>query len=534
MSCPALAQGRERWEHWWAANQDPFLRLKAKLHRAEVTTTGDYNLGEGAPGNVSSLILPSRGLVEEKIVPALRLALQDDSTVVRAEAVLAMGKTTHAPAISWLKRLLKDESEKVRENTALALGILGHGDGVELLTSILNDDRRGRQLVGKTELAMRTRAFAAISLGLIGRENPEIREKVVTILSESLDLDLSPKDVPLCIVVALGLMEDPAAGPLLLSILKDTRGPQLVRAHALVGLGKLNRRSLLPTVQIAMRDDSTHVLRSSIISLGLLSKSSDTKSVALLANWAAKGKEPQGRGWALIALGEIGGVKAERVLMHTLQNDQDWRKAYAALGLSILGRESDNRAIPEAIHRMFLTLKADSVKASMAISLGLLKYRTASQDLANVVSSKSDPRLRGHCAVALGLMNARDTSQVIKRVLDLRLDPKLRSSAAQALGLMGDPEVVRLLTDILRGSNTEAEISSAARSLGLIGDPTAVDALVAILKDVSGSPDAARASAALALGDIAEQREVPPLQAVSAHANYRALVGSFRALLLTP
>jgi len=526
-------EGFERWEFWWAYNREPFLELKSKINQTgESTESLDYLLGKADKDNVQDTTRPTSSIVRDTVVPALVEALSDSFFDVRAAAVIALGKVGEKSEIPALMKLLKDENKQVRESTCLALGILGDPEPIPQLVSIMNNSIEGKRLMGRTEILDRTRAFAAIALGLIGMNDGEGSEAVVEPLLKAIATRESAKDVPVCALTALGIMKAETAVPRILDVAKDTGADELFRAHAVIALGKIGDKQVIPAIQALTRDKDLQVRRSAIVALGKLADSEDKQSIALLKAEVERGREPQSKNWALISLGQIGGDEAKKTLLRALAGEQKSTQAFAALAVAILSRNEGSSADnSKYVYDVFKDTKGDSARAGMAIALGLMKHKEAKDDLVDLMSGKGDPDLRGYCAVALGLMEARDTMPAIKKVLSSRVDPDFQRSAATALGLMGDKEVVGLLTDVLKTAKTEYEISASALALGFIGDVSAVDPLISAIKDKNNVVDLARANATTALGIVGEDRHLPVLHVVAVDNNYRALVDSLNELL---
>jgi HEAT repeat protein len=529
----AGVEGFERWEFWWAYNREPFLELKSKINQAGASTDSlEYLVGKADRDNIQDTTRPTSTVVRETVVPALIEALRDGFFDVRAAAVIALGKVGEKSEIPALMKMLGDDNKQVRESTCLALGMLGDPGPIPQLVSIMNNTVEGKRLLGRTEILDRTRAFAAIALGLIGMNDGEGSEAVVEPLLKALDRREAAQDVPICALTALGLAKAESAVPRILDLARNPSTEELLRAHAVIALGKIGDRQVMPAIQALTRDKDLQVRRSAIIALGKLSGSEDLQSIALLNAEVERGREPQSKNWALISLGQIGGEEARKTLLRALAGEQKSTQAFAALALAILSRNNGSAADNAGfVHDVFKDTKGDSARAGMAIALGLMKHKEAKDDLVALMSGKGDPDLRGYCAVALGLMEARDTIPAIKRVLGSRVDPDFQRSAATALGLMGDKDIVGLLTDILTTARTEYEISASALALGFIGDVSAVAPLVAAVKNKDGLVDLARANATTALGIVGEDRPLPVLHVVAIDNNYRALVDSLNELL---
>ncbi len=526
------AEGFERWEFWWGYNRVPFLELKNRIHRiGESTDSLIYYLGRADKNNIKDTTLATESLLSQKIIPSLTKAMDDSFFDVRAAAVIALGKTGSKKEIPSILKGLQDESKQVRESSALALGILSEPESVDHLVSILNDTPEGKKLLGRGNILNRTRAFSAIALGLIGRESEKGRKAVIPHLFAALMRNEPQRDVPVCVVTALGISKAKEAVHRLVEVVKDYGTDSLLRAHAIVALGRIGDTSVIPILQKCLRDKHTEVRRSAVLALGILTEDTDPASITYLRNEVENGRDSQTKNWAMIALGKIGGPEARQILLRSFDRQQKSSKAFAALALAIHGRNRKNSEDGKYIHQAFSKMKGDSARAGLAIAMGLMNYQPAKRDLTDLMSGKGDPDLRGYCAVALGLLNAHEAIPQIKKALSLRIDPDFQRSAATALGLMGDRSVVDQLTRIIRTAKTEYEISSATLALGLIGDISAVDPLIDTMEDKVDVVDLARANATTALGIVGDRRSLPALHVVAVDCNYRSLVDSLSELL---
>jgi HEAT repeat protein len=532
LAAPVLSQ--ERWEQWWRYNKEPHLELKSRIFRPAVTEEVGFSLGAADADNIPPVIRPGRNRVEREVLPALRLAVADEYFGVRASAILSLGKIGEPIDRKLIERALRDEHVRVREFAVVALGILAQPESVATLVSIVKDDVKGRRAMGQTELQLRSRAYAVAMLGLLALQHEKSRPEVLEFLTRHINLDEKAPDIPVCSIAALGALGDERALPYLVDLLKNGNVNDLYRAYAVASMGQIGSRSVLSLLEKATADDDIRVCRSAIQALGIVGKKDDSRTIKILTHWARQGKEPIGQAWALLALGRIGGEEARKVLSRALETDQDWRKAYAALGLA-LDKRKNGAECPEAagIHKLLRALEGDSVRAGLALSLGLLRYRSARFDVLDLAVARGDPGLKGNCAVALGLMEARDAIPQLKKSLDTRIDPQYQSQVAISLGLMSDPQVVPLLLRIMESATTQAQITSVVGALGTVGDETALEPLVAILANRE-KQQTVRAAAAAALGAVADERPFPPLHVFAVDANFSILIGSYRALLAIP
>ena len=177
--------------------------------------------------------------------------------------------------------------------------------------------------------------------------------------------------------------------------------------------------------------------------------------------------------------------------------------------------------------------KDADTKAAFMLSRGLMRDSTATEELVNIVASRSaDPTLRGFCAVALGLLgDASDTvKDALKTALEERKSADLRRDAATGLGLLRDADVVKILLDELKKAKSFAVQGQLITAIGTIGDHNAIAPLVEILDDKSQNTQT-RAMAAVGLGMIGDLRELPALARLSKNYNYRASVPDLDELL---
>ncbi|MBI3848082.1 MAG: HEAT repeat domain-containing protein [Planctomycetes bacterium] len=518
-------EGFESWEFWWAYNRDRFLDLRGRRARGTVTSgSADVFFTRGGSPAVDR---PSAKLVRDQLVPALRAALSDGFFDARASAAIALGKVGDARALPDLIRALADDNKQVSESAALGIGLLGSLEATPVLLHLLDDDVDGRKLVLRAEVPYRTRAFAAIGLGLLRDES------AVQALLAAIDRHDPVKDVRVCATIALGILRSPSAVNRLIAIVGDSTIDDIIRSHAVTSLGKIGSAEALPAVRAAVADSSVHVSRSAVIALGLLAGTDDERTQASLRDVAEKATDVQMRAWACIALGETGGKDARRVLLSTLAKEQSGLRAYGALGAAIYGIKFHDASIAPVIRESLANERDQGLRGAFCVALGILEDRAAEKDLTGILQDEKDPALRGFAALSLGMIGARGAQPAIEATLaDSRVaSPDLQRSAAMALGLLGDPAAVPLLTKLLRESQSEFVICSSALALGTIGDWHAIDPLIAVVKDVHGTPDLSRANALSALGTIADDAPLPKLHVVADHTNYRAQVESLGELL---
>jgi hypothetical protein len=160
------------WDLWWDYNDDRFLNLKQKVRSlAQASDNSDTFLG--TLGGDTSNAKVTANQIREDILPALLIGLKDPYYDARAGAVIALGKVgeaERADVIEAIRGLLKDTARQVQESACLALGILGAKEAIPDLLEISKNSPRGKALAGTGtgDVLTRTRAFAAMGIGMIG------------------------------------------------------------------------------------------------------------------------------------------------------------------------------------------------------------------------------------------------------------------------------------------------------------------------------------------------------------------------------
>jgi HEAT repeat protein len=557
-------EGFERWEFWWEHNKDPFLDLKARLSGSVVTSGAGSFVGRTKQNDNVATNRPTPSEVKNILLPAFIDALGETHPDIVDSAALAIGRTLRsedaASALTALTTALGHTEKTGREAATLAMGVLGSVDAEETLLNILKDTQKGRSLTNHPQgVEDMVRAFAAASLGMLGDA------KAINDLKQVVsDPNLSSKPgVKTMAILALGMMKDNHADivKFLLGLMEDRSLNNIVRAQAPIALGRLNRqtevgspeaRQVLSTniVPLFEDDKSDNDLRRSLaVCIGMLGTVEDAKAIEALMNAVAKGNDDQTRHFSIMALAEIGArdsepakhaeVHAKLVEFFTremVSPKKITHQPYGALGLAVYSR-NPNLAGPvkeqaaQKLLEQFSGTPNPSYKGAMAIGLGLLDYKVASEDLWKVFEDANDPSLKGYIAVSLGLMRINNRAEALRvNITKKGLDPKFRLQLARALGLMSDTNAVPTLIEYLTTAETLTESSSAAQALGLIGDKSAVQPLLEILRNKNKQP-LVRGFAAVALGIIGEKTSLPWNAVFSVDSNYRAKVEALSEIL---
>jgi hypothetical protein len=185
------------WQYWWGFNQAPYLRLRDAIHQRVVTGSDDFWLGHGQRRGSSDSLAPSEPVIRGTVVPALRQALRserqndilDACLVALARIGDSQAEDGSEPLAADIKRFLSNSSAQLSETAAISLGILASdsADTVAILLALLADDvvtLREHDVRMRGAVPVRTRAFAAYGLGLVGsRAGEESRLRINSALA---------------------------------------------------------------------------------------------------------------------------------------------------------------------------------------------------------------------------------------------------------------------------------------------------------------------------------------------------------------
>jgi HEAT repeat protein len=517
------------WDVWWELNDDRFVSTRAASRVADVhTTDSDALLGSTGKSLVTKATASD---IQKDILPAARRAAKDAFVGVRRQAVIAMGKIADSgkrDVFETIKALVADPDWEVRSAACLALGLQGSQEGVPLLVSILKDAPEARKYcgIGEHNFSPRERAFAALGIGLVGVETGLDGEPIQDLLGAARDKKQVHPDVRVFPALSLGVMHAYAAVPDLKKIAFDAAAPEVVRAHAIVALGKLgDKGSVSQLVREGLVDRSAHVQRSSAIALGLLTDPEDRRTVETLAENAKSAADRGVRNFAIIALGQIGSPQAREQLLQLLNRGSQHDRTFAAIALGVHGWKETGirKELGRVLLNAFTEARSDPDRGALAIALGLVENKQASAPILLALSGGGSPELRGHLATAIGLLGDRAAIPTLQDIIQRTTDGELMMKAAIALGSIGDPGAVKVLVKVFAAAgNNQPALAGATLALGLIGDRSAVGPLISALEATDSGHDYSRAYAAMALGVLGDKREQRAMAVLQENSNYLA------------
>jgi HEAT repeat protein len=570
------------WTTWWEFNKDPFLNLKAHLNDlAPRSGDGSWFLGQGTTSAERESLRPTHEQIRARVLPALRKALEEEtSNDIRSACMIALariGRDEDAEGGAQLeelfRRFLDEPNQEVAETSVAALGILGHERAVLFLGEVL----LGSEEVQKKSL--RTRAFAAYALGLVGArsDNEDVRRFVVHKLATALETDRSAAtDVRVACVLSLGRVplprtrkaEAPAGEELppsasrraqidyLLEVLRDEKRSWMVRSHVPTSVARLITVDAGSRWEAARRDAVSELLermrpgareprelhQSCVIALGMLGDNDeddlDVRIRRTLLELDGSRLDAQSRNLALIALGKIGAragtgepASVEEIRSHLLRKLARGREAtarWAALGVAILERglieagDIASDSVTSALRSALREAKAPLDVGAFSIACGILRDAGAEEILRAKLGDLREDEARGYAAIGLGMIRASGSRELIRGLLgDSTRRPLLLGQLAISLGLLGDPGVVDDLVSAMRETSSSSVIAVLAEALGRIGDQRSIQPLLDVLGD-QDLPDAVRSFAAVALGVMADRDALPWNTLFSVDVNHNA------------
>ena len=548
----------ENWLFWWNYNKDEILNLKAKIKAGEKkvsTRTSTHFFGEGADGNKGDTTAPTDAMIQSKIVPALQKVVADKNIHpdIRGGALIALarcgGGMAHVQTFFEVGKHDVGEDKVVQESAILALGILQQKNPEirDFLVDLVND----------TEGPFRARCFALLSLGFLQDNSPEVFDCI----EARLDGSEATPDVPVFALLAIGLIGDNAKVPDLQKWLNDGRiGRNKLadaeKAHIVSALGRIGDPESLKTVFDTLRKKGQHTRRSAYIAAGQLIPQAEPKTqmeyLKKLTQYLKNESDRTAKNFGIVALGRIGGASGidesvrtvcEKILVDEYKNGgRSTERPYAAMALGIMCFEGVGGAKPREMRYRIAKLIRDDLKTmkgdkishgSNAIALGMIgdNDKETVGLLTKLLKDRGlEKKLRGACAVALGLIGDNAAKDAIISALKEREDRDLRVDTAVGAGLLSDPEAVEVLVNVVSDRKaSQFVLGSVALALGQIGDSRAIESLIKILEPdkTNGTyPDLTRALVAVALGQLANRRDIRVLFRLSKDINYRASVSA--------
>jgi HEAT repeat protein len=519
----ARAESLESWKAWWLFSRDRWLVRPAETAGS---ATGLGTLTGADPQALPEATDPLRAAWRGRALETVRRTFPNRDVEVFTGCAIALGKGGDPQDAAALRRALKRRyaDPTVRESAVLGLGLLGAGapGAREELQRILLD--RGD--------ASRLRSMAGIALGL-SRDPAAAPALLATAREKS-----ATRDPAAGALVGLGLLGERLVVPDLVEMLEDasTEDSRGLRPLAAYALGRVGGAEAVRALGRSLSDRDEQVRRAAVLALGECAPADASVMAPLLVRVSREDRDRPCRSFALVTIARIGGPGAHDALSRGWGLGDRGERNFAAIGFGILARSLEDEELRGRILSMLrgeFEGRADpDFRGALAIALGLARDERAVPLLRKVLADRSHPDLRAHCAVALGLVRAREAAPDLRAAVREKSMPDLQREAALGLGLLGDGSGVDTLAGLLREGATAVRVS-AATGLGQIGGAAAADPLCALLLD-EGAGDLARGQAAVGIGLIVDPRPVGGLAAVSPGLNYFAASPALLELLSIP
>ena len=502
------------WEFWWYLNRESLVQLRQRL-RGDAAALGDDGEWSRGGRRIPEADLPG-------VAEALARAARESDPGLQAAALMALAKTGLPEYAPLLEEAAEEGRAQVRRTATLALGILqSPGSAAQLEALILDEDQ-------PAEICR----YAAVGLALSG--GLESRQAFLRLLEPKFFTGLDRAKAQ-GLALGVGITHEPALSTPVKQLLRGR--PELdpaTRAFLVLSLGRLGAASSRELLETYLDDESPLVRRSAALGLGaLLEQSANQTAVDKLFRRLVVENESTTRLFLLLAMGRIGGPAAAEALGRMVVTGRDATRGdyrypgnssapeqnFAALALGMM--HTPDMPLPEHLIPVFATADHHITRGALGLALGLCGNPEGRAALYRRFHREGDPRLQGHLGMALGLLGDTRASGVLLRALRERVDIELIPNAAIALTLMGERSAA--LAAIHRRLSVKARLGHETRSLlyalGRIGDQTSVPLLQAILESPR-QPAEVRRYAAVALGDLADDRMQRAMTAVTTAFNY--------------
>lgn len=551
-----LPYGFERWENWWALNNDRYLDVNQTFaSRITVERSGDEFLGAPLEPSLGSPVFLNRETVTRSLIPVLRHLLDHPTAIVRGEAALALGKVGGVDEVARLAALTtRSESNRfVRQLALLGLGLTRDRAALPVLHAFVTSNRNQDA----------DRAYAALAIGIIG-DAESLAPLASVLYRQGADRELIASAL-----YALGFVGSDDATVILTQYVRQRSNPGALRGAATIALGKRRDKTLVPELLRLLGDPEVHVRRSAALALGQISYASplwsrrdamlerlkvweasrtltsdarrqfedqiahverkaaedtaalrvmERKVVKALAATLDRDRDNMARHFAAIGLGRIGSERARAVLATTLKRKSGMIAARGFISIALGIAEAKEAA---GHLRAGLAKKGldPSTKGAMALALGLMDDTSSGPKLVEIALARGDVGMRSSAALGAALMDFRPARSAFRRALEVVRHPALRPSFGFALGLLGDRASLDMLEELALEGRSSVTRVQAIRSLASIRDIASVDILVNLLK-LPDLKDVTKAAALHAAGEIAEKGTLPGLEPLARDWNY--------------
>lgn len=564
------------WQTWWHYNR--WAHLEVKGSALADSGSGGFFLGHGEKAQIAPLLRATQNQIRDVVQPALVAALARGGhadfeiyTLHALAKVRGFPTPEGTPAFEVVVRpFLRSANQYVAEKAVLALGIRGEDVFLSMLVSILEDTSEGRDLVGRSLVGDRLRAFAAYGLGLLGERTRSNAVRVAVYDALMAALPAERDEVQAACLLALGLVPMPNGDAFveggdvfrgktlvdqvltILAFFEDATQSHRSRSHAPNAMARLVAdapellRGQVAYAMLVASGPHTQELRevqnAAVVALGDIGRSGpepiDQEIRSHLERVAYKSSADRStRYLAMVSLAEaaarrglseqpFAGLEATRRLFQRNLRSRGETQAWTGLALGILEEDAGARgevASPDsgkALRAALEKTRSYEVAGALAIALGMVRDPEAAEVLLARMAEAGDNYMRGYSALALGMIGVPAAVDPIRQLLAASTSqPFLVENASIALALLGDQETgTRLFSVLERSANPKVQ-SSVASAMGWIRDPRPIGDLCLMMADPRRN-DTARAWTAVAIGRICDRDRWPWVGRMSVDVQY--------------
>jgi HEAT repeat protein len=275
-----------------------------------------------------------------------------------------------------------------------------------------------------------------------------------------------------------------------------------VRADAASRLGQARAKDAVASLAAVMNDPDEAVRVNVLRALGEIGDTSMIDRISPMVG------DPVStvRMAACQALGMLNDPRGVPALEKALSDENQTVRIVAARALGTI----PGPASLEVLVRVALQDESEVIRSHVMKVIGERKSKDAVPRLESALLAESDS-VRANAARALELTGDRSSLPALIRALD---DPffKVRSLSAHAIAAVanGDEAGKAALAKRLAVEDVPMVRVDLAWSLGLMGDRSQVDVVRTLL--FKGQPEDVRAEAAIALGEVGDQSDLPRLE----------------------
>lgn len=501
---PPPAPGVSRWETWWAETREDVLRIAERCDAAERPVVTPARGGAEAPPDPAAMRAAAAARVRDDVFWHLNHALFDDDFDVRSSAAVALGKIGDPRAGPLLRVCARrDERDEVRRAALLALGIAGRAEDIPFLSEVVSD-----RAVHDDE-----RSMAVLALGLVGGD--DAAEWLAWFLERAPSRP-EPRNTSQTHFLgtayqALGLTRSHAAHRLLWRTADDATVDPALRAHAVLGLGRLgDRESLSRCVKLTATAGDTQLKRAAVAALGTMVRADDAQALEALCA-LTRDRDATTRRFAIASIGPVRSPDVRAQLRRLFADCEDGDRPFVALAIGM----QDDRAFARRIRTALASEPNESGRAAYCTTLGLLRDFESIPELERQIGPGPTPgTYRGYAALALAVLPSPDSRDLLWRRVNLERDGRVWGDLSIALGLLGEPRTRKFLSAKLADGDGNYDRCRAASCLGVLRRADAVPELAAIVRDRKAD-GIVRAHCVVAMGQIADVSPVPRLARLS-------------------